>query len=506
VKEGRSRWRLVVGLIILTLATSAALILGGGNPALTLAPVAAALAVWLIWRVPLRYALLSLLLFALISDDLQEKPFLGMWNSPFRPLGALLYVNFRGLHFSALDVAVVCLFVVILHRNLRHGRMEGEGAGAKPLTIALLLSLAGILATEAWGLLRGGDFKNSLWQLRQLMYVPLLGLLFQYAFRGTRDWTAAGKVVLLAAVIKTGLGAYFLEAICRPQGFDPPYVTAHSDSMLFVAAMVIAVALWYERQTAASWIALGAVPVVWLGMTLNNRRLAWVALALTVITVFRLLRTTPLKRGAALLLLISLPGLAAYVVAGWSSKSSIARPVQIARSVIASDENASTEARDTENFNLYWTLRSNPLLGTGFGHEYTEFVKGEDISYIFAQYRYIPHNSLLGLVAFGGFVGFTLIMMPLVLGLYLAFRSYPRARRAKDRVAALAVVAIIVTYFIQAYGDMGLQSWEGTFLVGAALGIAGKLSSRVGAWPGSASGARPRGSQAEWIRTAREAG
>ena len=59
-----------------------------------------------------------------------------------------------------------------------------------------------------------------------------------------------------------------------------------------------------------------------------------------------------------------------------------------------------SETRNIENYNLIMTLKSNPILGSGWGHEYEEVSVAYSIKEFFEQYRYIPHNSLVGLVAF----------------------------------------------------------------------------------------------------------
>jgi O-antigen ligase len=155
------------------------------------------------------------------------------------------------------------------------------------------------------------------------------------------------------------------------------------------------------------------------------------------------------------------------------------------RSLAESGTDVSTAMRDIENFNLLWTLRDHPLLGTGFGHEYVEKVKGMDISGIFAQYRFVPHNGILGLLAFGGVLGISGILLTPVVAVYLAARAHRFARSPADRAAALAVMASAVVYLIQCYGDMGFVSWTGVFTLAPAVAVAGKLASATGAWPGS---------------------
>src|SRR6185369_3394702 len=109
------------------------------------------------------------------------------------------------------------------------------------------------------------------------------------------------------------------------------------------------------------------------------------------------------------------------------------------------------------------------LLGTGYGHGYIELVKLPDISQAYALYRFIPHNSILGLWAYGGFVGFTALWTMLVVGVFLAVRSARYAPRAADRAAAISATAGLVVYLVHCYGDMGLGTWTSVFTVAPAL-------------------------------------
>jgi O-antigen ligase len=180
---------------------------------------------------------------------------------------------------------------------------------------------------------------------------------------------------------------------------------------------------------------------------------------------------------------IALPIFGLYLAAGWSSGAGMFRPAQVVRSLVSSDGDRSTQTRDIENYNLILTLKEDPLLGTGFGREYLETSKADDISRLFAQYRLIPHNSLLGLFSFAGLLGFWLVWLPLVVGVFLAVRAHARARTPAESTTALCAPAMVVVYSVQAFGDMGLQSWGGAVLLAAALATCSRLAVATGAWP-----------------------
>lgn len=139
--------------------------------------------------------------------------------------------------------------------------------------------------------------------------------------------------------------------------------------------------------------------------------------------------------------------------------------------------------RDQES-PVHLTTAGNPLLGTGWGVAYsqvssvhTHFGEG------FWQDAYLPHNSLLGVAVFGGFVGIAGIWLVVPVTALLGMRGHQGAMRAPDRAAAMAVVSILPAYGVQCYGDIGFQSFTGCLLLGVAMASAGKLAAWAEASP-----------------------
>jgi O-antigen ligase len=223
------------------------------------------------------------------------------------------------------------------------------------------------------------------------------------------------------------------------------------------------------------------LPILVHGMIDNDRRLVWVQILAALAVFWMISRRSQLKRAVVALALCSLPLLILYVGVGWNSNKSIFKPVQTLRSVGDSDVDASTMYRDLENFNLLQTQKTNLLTGTGFGMPFLEVVKLPDISF-FEEYRYMPHNSILGLWAFCGPFGFTALTFALVVAIYLAARSYNLARTSDERIAAFMVIGVITIYMMHCWGDIGFTERKAVYLVGPALALAGQLALATGAW------------------------
>jgi hypothetical protein len=484
----RRRW--LVGSITtgLALSTLAALCLLE-QPVLALAPAALVALVWATCVLPLRHSALTLLFLMLTLEGKGDAS--GRWQSPWATLGYPLNTNLNlvfpieALRFTGADLVTVGLLLLFLWRRLTGSRLDRDDAvpAAQPLTLSVFVSLGALAFLIAFGLARGGVFAQVLWQCHQLGLIMVVVGLYLAALRGPQDLPALGKTILAAALLKAALAYYVRHTL----GLDKdalPTATSHHDSMLFATAFCMLVALFFERRSRRNlYLCALFLPVLALGLIANNRRLAWIEIGAAVLVVYAMNPPSRFKRSLQRAALLAAPLFAIYVAAGWHGTSRIFGPVAKIRSIVDSSYDRSAQERDVENYNLIRNLADSPLIGKGFGHEYVEYVPNDDVSNVFPQWRFIPHNSILGLLAFGGLLGFTLLLLPLSTGVFLAARAYWRTHDPTRRAAALTSIAVVLIYLIQCYGDMGLISWHSVFLVSPALAAAAKLATASGAWP-----------------------
>lgn len=480
--------------------TAVAVVLGDGNLALALFPTAALGLLYAVWRLPLRHPVLVLTFLALTLENPSDVPAVGLWKSPLYPVGALLLVHMnltlahKWMIFSGLDLVLLFLFGVALARWVRAAAPVPAAQHAGPMRLFVALSLGAASWMWIWGVARGGaDVASSLWQMQRVVYLPLVFFLFQLSLRSARDWAALGKVVVAAACLKAMVALYVRATVPPPAGEATlSYATTHPDSMLFAGAFALIVVLLLERVDERRWLLGGLLlPLLAAGMIANHRRVVWVELGAALLVIYALTPPSSFKRALARTGIVTSPLLLIYVVVGWGSTRSVFGPVQVVRSVVDSQADLSTAWRDWENYNLFYTLRQNPLFGTGYGHGYIEVVKLPDISQVYQIYRFVPHNSILGLWAYGGLVGFSALWMMLVVGLFLSVRSARFATRRAHRAAAIAATAAVVVYLVHCYGDMGLGTWTSVFTVAPALAAASQLAVATGAWPARGRRARP---------------
>jgi hypothetical protein len=473
-------------------------IVTGGDVSAMIAPLLVLGVLALIWAVPLRWSLVALLFLGLTLEAPYEA-FAGyLYRTPWHAAGWALLGNLNlvthvsALRFSGFDVLMATLLIVNAVRRARGIDTDTTGNVPlpRPLVAAAIASAAGVLALWAYGLARGGSAENSLWQVQKPLYIPLLAVALHTGIRGSKDLKSLGVGLVLAAVYRSILAWYIHFFVLKPDSVS--FATTHSDSVLFAAALLLLVVLWNERlRGGPRWLEIAAVAVILCGMVFNNRRLVWGSLTGGLAVVATISPWTPFKRRIARWLLIAAPAIALYIAAGWNARSALFAPVASIRSML-DNEDSSTLWREYENHSLARNVGNNPLLGSGFGHQYVQYESTADISTFYSQFRYIPHNSVLGLFAFTGALGVAAIWSLLVATVFFAARAYHRAPRPADRAAAMMCIVIVCLYVMQVYGDVGLNQWIGPLTVSPAVVLAGKLAVSTGAWPWPRRAAMPQ--------------
>ncbi len=497
--RSRQPWDVLLITAGVGLATFGVIFATDGHLGAVLAPALVVALLFGVLRLPLRTVVLALVFLVLVAESPQEKPADGLWQSPLYWLGALLLdklnhtLSLPGLTFATLDLLAAVLVVrCLLERADRWGRAQ-SGSPVSPAMVGALVVYSGTLGVlEAWGAARGGAMDVSLWQWRQLVYLPIFGFLLGSQLQRSRDFELIGRCVVWAALVKAINGFYFYFAIVEPNGLSPEYITTHTDAMHFVAAAVIVGASWLEAPSLRNLGTCALIlPVMALAIFLNDRRLAYVGIVGCTAILFLLGPGTPSRRFVLKFGLIALPLLALYASAGWNSRFAVFRPIQSVRTMMETEDDTSSQSRDIENYNLAQTLKTSPLFGVGFGHPYLEIVRGPPIESEFELYRYIPHNSILWMLSVGGLVGFFALWSMFVVCAYLAARTFRHASEPLHRAAALSCLCTVLLYVVQAYGDMGTQSWATHVMLAAAFVVSGQLSIRVGAWPAQSQAVSP---------------
>lgn len=468
--------------------TCVGLLMLSANPLVALVPVGGFGSAFLLARLPLRWSCNILLLGMLALDESQDAG--GSWVSPLAWLGDVLHYRIDatlplpGFSLSGMEVTLLALFAVRAYRSANGDRID-EAGRVEPASVIrdlIILYLAGVLYAEVLGLARGWGAVP--YKLRNLLHPLMLAVLFAAAYRGPRDALAVGRIIVFAACVK-GVLAHVVQQIARAEtGGMYRNAISHGDSMIFAAAFFFVILRFLERPQkrylVPGIIVLGFVT---LGCIENNRRIAWVIIALSCVAAYAIRPLAGWQRHVTRLILVAIPIGLLYVGVGWNSGSRLFFPVQILRGVADTSHDTSAYWREVETWNIAVSMRGSAVMGMGLGGEYTEHMFNDAISYV--EYREWPHNTVMGLLMLMGLFGFTAhwVLLPAVL--FLSARSYWMAHSSDDRLLALSCISAVISCLVMAWGDTGAHFPQFKIFAALAIAFSAKLAVSTGAWPRS---------------------
>lgn len=483
-RSAASRQNIIITIIFVVIVV-ALVGLSNGNIAAALVPPLAVSALLALVYLPMRYTVTTFFIVVLLINSPGHNPMSGMWEGPLTLFGELFYSNLKnvtgipGLSFNLVEAGLGLLVIVMTMRTILRNNIDRHLTypAARPMKIAAFVSLGAMLFAMFFGAVRGGNIREAFFQTRVLFWIPFILMLCMRAFKTDRDIRRLGVGLIFISLAHILEGAYFYFIHVRPRGLDLQYIMTHFETVWFVLTMVVLLSTLLETlKLRALWnlILIGGI-VMW-GIVTNDRRLAYVSMAASLMVMFVFIQHG-IRRWLIRAALATLPLSVAYVFIGMHSNAAIFAPVHNLTSV-ADDTDASNFCRNVENYDLILTLRKNPLVGTGWGHEYDEVI----VSIVYEQFAYLyrPHNSMLALLAFTGAIGFYLIWIYLPIGAFLASRTYLTASTPLQRTTAMAAMCVVPIYMIQCYGDLGIEDVDTAIVMSAPLACVANLVMRTG--------------------------
>jgi hypothetical protein len=451
---------------------------------------------WAMARWPLAVSLRTYLVLSLFIEPFSEAMLRdrggGYWDTVLWPAAVAYFgtlKEFSGLPGASLPV----FFFVTLGLLVRGVQASRAGLRSTPSRLAMNMLRVFFAATVVlflWGIANGGKVESAFRQTVHLLQLPLVAAAFVYILRIPEDLVAVGTIVVVTALCRALLVAYVYFGVCVPQGITerpglPEWCTNHSDSVLFVTAILIVMTAAIEARTRRALMQAAAVTLALLfAIVLNHRRLAFVSLAMAPIPLYMAFQKSPMKRRVSAALAVLVPVALAYVAVGskLDSSSVIVQPAKLAMSIFDARD-TSNLSRDIENENLIYTLSLRPLLSTGFGFDYQYSPQNPpvDLTEVFANYRLIAHNGVLWMWSWGGLAGFTILWMLFPVAGALAMSGYRAASTPVERVAALSALGAISVCIVQIWGDQGLNGYMVPMIFGLAFATSAQLASRSSA-------------------------
>lgn len=406
---------------------------------------------------------------------------------------------------------ILALGSTLVRRLHRHERLN-QG----PLFWPMVIFGALVVVGEIIGMLGGGDFKTSLWEIRPLLYLVMFYILAVNTVKGPQHIRTLLGITIVCILLRSFEGVFRYLIMPADVRSVAQVVLEHDDSLFFALgiALLPAVVLW--RRWLPKWMlyTLAAMsPLVLYMIGINQRRAAYVCIAFVLVTylpmVWLSVRSKAQRRMMVKMLIMASVLGSAYLALFWNSTNGLfSKPAQSIKSVINPDERdySSNLYRDIETENLRFTISTSPLLGIGFGRPFIVVRPLVDLTNTWVFQLYMPHNNMLwvwmrtGIIGFANFwaiigLSIMLIVTSVRLGaarlkvLQIAEREIlaaetsrivierqSRAVRTQMRECAeflvfvFAVHAILISLLVLALLDQGLMGFRLMIYAGLALG------------------------------------
>lgn len=384
--------------------------------------------------------------------------------------------NSLGISFLPITPAEIAMLMALLIWWLSPQRKAGGFMPQGRLVGPYGIYIAVVVLAEGRGLLSGGDFNISLWELRPQVYGFIMFLLASSLIRDRGQLLRLAAIFFAAVGIKAILGfnRYF-GTLDRVLG-SRQSIMAHEESFFFALFLlgVLIACIWYRKRIL--WLLLALAPVVGITLLDNQRRVAVLAMGvgIAILSVISIRFDSTLRRQLIATSAVAFLGAGLFTAVFWNHNygtiGQVIRPVQ---SLFQPDpRDAQSDAyRRAEDANLYLSFQVSPLVGLGFGRPMVYVFPMADISAIYPLWNYIPHNTLLwlgmrmgavGLIAFWALIGMAILEGAHSLGV----RRDPLLKA----VASFAIVAIMVELVV-AWGDLQLENYRNMIVLGTLLGI-----------------------------------
>jgi hypothetical protein len=445
-------------------------------------------------RSPVDKLLPFVVFLAIILDVPAEQPFTGRWSAPWLFLSEFYFDNIRkSAPGSFLPFSPYFLLLVAMAARILSTRVTNPDIYSRPMRRGIALCMTTLVGIVVYSVGTGGNIETCLRQTTGLFAVPIIAFLVMEASKLSETFLERfSKAVIIGASWKALVAIYSYFTVVRPNlgvGYilidevivgPPEYATTHSDSAVWGWALMLIIIRWFDGRWAHRRAVLLTVgPLLAAGIVVNARRVTWVQMMAGGLVILWLSRPA-IKKQIGRAITLGSPLIAGYIAVGWSAGASLFAPVQAIKSVFDSSD-GSNASRDVENLNLVFTFRLKPFTGWGFGKEYQEIVSAIDLSTVFKEYRFVPHNSLLGMYVFAGPVGFIGFWSIIVIAMTMAIRAYREAPPMAQwpRTLALWSISGLMIYMLQAWADIGLQSVYVAMIAGASCGMAGAAARMV---------------------------
>jgi hypothetical protein len=378
----------------------------------------------------------------------------------------------------------------------------GDGLSVNPLEIVLLATLASWLVRRigdpdwqfrrgtllvpllvfsgfvVFGLVRGylhrGSTNVALWEARPLAYLPIVYVLVTNLFTSSRQYVTAIWVAMGAVTLQSVLALGWYRSLAGGDRAGLQSLTEHAAAVhlnALIVMLILVLVLPGSPLVARVLLPLMAIPVLW-AYFVAERRSAMVGLALGIIFLAVFLHRLHARAFWCFVAVVT-PLTLMYLVTFWNDQGSFGFPAQAIKSVIApgdleGEDRTSVIYRELEARNVWYTMRSDPVLGIGFGQPVQQLYRLPDITF-FAFWQYMPHHSFLWIWLKTGYGGFVTMLYLMVSAIQRGTRSALSFRSRELQIVTIVATLYLVMYLVFSYVDI---AWDTRSMVFAGLAFA----------------------------------
>lgn len=403
------------------------------------------------------FGVYAITFFGLLADNVSAPswPFLKNGSS----IESLLYVNDLVI-FSPMEAFLaITVLVTLVHVALRRVELT-----VPPMVGPLALFMMFVGVGTVWGLGRGGNLIVGLWEARPFLALFVLYLLATTLITSRAQVRLLFATIIAAIVLEALRTIYWYLTTAEAIFFDSLVEHAGATHMNFL--FIAAILAWLTARTSLGLrlvLPLAAAPALWVYFE-SERRSAIAALLIGIVISLLFLRADNPVRFMKIAPMLTL-FVIGYLAVFWNASGALAFPAEAIRAQISPDtasaaDRASDSYRVIEHLDILATIRSNPLLGVGFGQQYDRPIPLPDISFGFIWWEYITHNGLMWIWLKTGFFGFVAMFNFLGRGIVAGMRTTLAESNPIDKVILASVAVFVPMYAVYTYVDIawGTQS------------------------------------------------
>lgn len=378
---------------------------------------------------------------------------------------SILYVH-DALTFTPIEIYLsVTVVSWIAHvAGARQWRLSGSPV-LWPLMIFAGLVVIGVLYGVG---VRGGSLTVAIWEVRPILYIPVMFVLVSNLFTRTKHYVCLAATAVGAISIQNVLAIQHYNALPRGERELMEGLTEHAAAVHYdwLFMLLLALCLFGGSRRARILVAIAAIPTVYV-FVLSQRRAAVIALVAGFLAFSLVLYV---RRRSAFMVMMPIVGVmtAMYTAAFWNATGGVGFGARAIKSVIATDQVSERDAssnvyRAIENYNLVFTVRSEPLMGVGFGMPFYQPWPLPDLSF-FVFYEYIPHNSIVWIWLKAGYLGFVMLLFVIAVTLRAGIGAALRLPFGNGLAVTVGALTYVVMYLVFAYVDIAWDPRSTLFL------------------------------------------